>query len=108
MKKIILKNLIVISTLTLFSTSLVSANDKINITISHILTQIIQGNNMDHKEVVTNDVKSISHNFALNIIDNVFNDSSYILDGASSYARLEVDEIYKCSLQGDYKNKECR
>ena len=53
-------------------------------------------------------IVSLLLNFALNIIDNVFNDSSYILDGASSYARLEVDEIYKCSLQGDYKNKECR
>jgi hypothetical protein len=63
---------------------------------------------MDHKEVVTNDVKSISHNFALNIIDNVFNNSLNILDGASSYVRSKVDGTYKCSLQGDYKNKECR
>ena len=104
----ILKKLIVISIITLFSTSLVSANDKINITISHILTQMIQGNHMDHKEVIINDVKSIGHNYALNIIDNVFKNSSNLLDGVSSYARLETDELYKCSLQGDYKNKECR
>ena len=30
-----------------------------------------------------------------------------ILDSISAQLRLELDKQYKCSLQGDYKNKDC-
>jgi len=30
-----------------------------------------------------------------------------ILDSISAELRQEADKKYKCSLQGDYKNKEC-
>jgi hypothetical protein len=30
-----------------------------------------------------------------------------ILDSISAQLRQELDKQYKCSLQGDYKNKEC-
>ena len=30
-----------------------------------------------------------------------------ILDSISAQLRQELDKQYKCSLQGDYKNKDC-
>jgi len=88
--------------------SVVQANEKTTLIIGHIITQTIQNNNMDHQEVITNEVKSIGHNLVLNFIDNLFQNSSVILDGVSTTIKLDVDSVYKCSLQGDYKNKDCR
>jgi hypothetical protein len=47
------------------------------------------------------------HQLSLEILAVVFNNMPTILDGISAQMRLEADKMYKCSLQDDYKNKEC-
>jgi hypothetical protein len=48
------------------------------------------------------------HQLSLEILAVVFNNMPNILDGISAQMRLEADKMYKCSLQDDYKNKECK
>lgn len=86
----------------------VSANEKTTVIIGHVITQTIQGNDMDHSEILTNELKSITHQFTLSLMETLSRNLPVILDGVSSTIRLEVDDLYKCSLQGDYKNKDCR
>jgi len=88
--------------------SVVSANEKTTVIIGHVITQTIQGNDMDHSEILTNELKSITHQFTLSLMETLSRNLPVILDGVSSTIRLEVDDLYKCSLQGDYKNKDCR
>ena len=88
--------------------SSVSANEKTTVIIGHVITQTIQGNDMDHSEILTNELKSITHQFTLSLMETLSRNLPVILDGVSSTIRLEVDDLYKCSLQGDYKNKDCR
>ena len=88
--------------------STVSANEKTTVIISHIITQTIQGNDMNHSEILTNELKFITHQFSLSLIESLSRNLPIILDGVSATIRLEVDELYKCSLQDDYQNIECR
>ena len=88
--------------------STVSANEKTTVIIGHVITQTIQGNDMDHSEILTNELKSITHQFTLSLMETLSRNLPVILDGVSATIRLEVDDLYKCSLQGDYQNKDCR
>jgi|MDTC01.1.fsa_nt_gb hypothetical protein len=84
------------------------ANEKRTVINGHIITQKIMGNDMNHSEVLRNDLKFITHQFSLSLIESLSRNLPVILDGVSTQVRLEFDELYKCSLQGDYKNKECK
>ena len=88
--------------------STVSANEKTTVIIGHVITQTIQGNDMDHSEVLTNELKLLTHQFSLSLMESLSRNLPIILDGVSTTIRLEVDDLYKCSLQGDYQNKDCR
>ena len=88
--------------------SVVNANEKNTVIIGHIITQAIQGNDVDHSEILTNELKSITHQFTLSLIESLSTHLPIILDGVSAQVRLSVDELYKCSLQEDYQNKDCR
>ena len=52
--------------------------------------------------------RSLGDHFAHSLVESLSNHLPIILDGVSATIRLEVDDLYKCSLQGDYKNKDCR
>ena len=88
--------------------SVVNANEKNTVIIGHIITQAVQGNDVDHSELLTNELKLLTHHFSLSLIESLSTHLPVILDGVSATIRLEVDDLYKCSLQGDYKNKDCR
>ena len=88
--------------------SVVSANEKTTLIIGHVITQTIQGNDVDHSELLTNELKLLTHHFAHSLVESLSNHLPIILDGVSATIRLEVDDLYKCSLQDDYKNKDCR
>ena len=94
--------------LFLWFSSAANANDYNKAVTGHVITQTIQGNDMDHSEILTNELKSITHQFTLSLMETLSRNLPVILDGVSSTIRLEVDDLYKCSLQGDYKNKDCR
>ena len=88
--------------------SVVDANEKTTVIIGHVITQTIQNNDMDHSEILENELKFITHHFTLSLIESLSTHLPVILDGVSAQVRLSVDELYKCSLQEDYQNKDCR
>ena len=106
MKKLILLGLIVWLSLNAFANS-VKAETKTEAIIGHVITQALQGNDMDHTEVLTNELNALMHKFSIEMTDVLLQYMPSILDSISAQLRLELDKKYKCSLQGDYKNKDC-
>ena len=84
------------------------ADTKSEAIVGHVITQVIQGNDMDHTEVMTNELAALMHKFSIEITSVLLQNMPNILDSISAQLRLELDKQYKCSLQDkDYKNKEC-
>ena len=83
------------------------ADEKTTAIIGHVITQKIQGNDMDHAEVMGNELASIMHKLSIEMTTVLLQNMPNILDSISAQLRQELDKQYKCSLQGDYKNKEC-
>ena len=107
MKKLILLGLIVWLSLNAFANS-VKADTKTEAIIGHVITQAIQGNDMDHAEVFSNEMNNLIHQFSLDMIEIITKNMPNILDSISAELRKQADEKYKCSLQDkNYKNKEC-
>ena len=107
MKKLILLGLIVWLSLNAFANS-VKADTKTETIIGHVITQTIQGNDMDHAEVMGNELKLLMHKYSIEMTHVLLQHMPNILDSISAQLRQELDKQYKCSLQSeDYKNKEC-
>ena len=100
--------IIILNTLLWFGLSSVAkADEKTTAIIGHVITQAIQGNEMDHAEVMSNELAALMHKFSIEITSVLLQNMPNILDSISAQLRQELDKQYKCSLQGDYKNKEC-
>jgi len=100
--------IIILNTLLFVSLSSVTkADDKTSAIIGHVITQVIQGNDMDHAEVMGNELASIVHKYSIEMTTVLLQHMPSILDSISAQLRQELDKQYKCSLQDDYKNKEC-
>ena len=107
MKKILFIGLVVWLSLNAFANS-VKADTKTETIVGHVITQVIQGNEMDHSEVLTNELNALMHQFSIDIMETLLQNMPNILDSISAQLRQEIDKQYKCSLQSeDYKNKEC-
>ena len=107
MKKLLLLLVILWLGLSAFANS-VKADTKTEAIIGHVITQAIQGNDMDHTEVLTNELNTLMHQFSIDIMETLLQNMPNILDSISAQLRQELDKQYKCSLQSeDYKNKEC-
>tara|TARA_Y100001970_G_scaffold126535_1_gene156496 strand:+ start:920 stop:1246 length:327 start_codon:yes stop_codon:yes gene_type:complete len=107
MKKLILLLVVLWFGLSAFADS-VKADTKTEAIIGHVITQAIQGNDMNHSEVFKNELEILVHQFSLDMIDIITKNLPNILDSISAELRKEADLKYKCSLQSeDYKNKEC-
>jgi len=108
MKKFIATVLIINGLIWFGLSSIVKADDKNTAIIGHIITQVIQNNEMDHAEVLTNEIEKLIHQFSIEMTEVILQNLPNILDSISAQLRQELDKKYKCSLQGeDYKNKEC-
>ena len=84
------------------------SNEKTSAIVGHVITQAIQGNDMDHTEVFTNELNALMHKFSIEMTTVLLQNMPNILDSISAQLRIELDKQYKCSLQDDdYKNKEC-
>ena len=83
------------------------SDEKTETIVGHVITQAIQGNDMDHAEVMSNELAALMHKFSIEMTTVLLQNMPNILDSISAQLRLELDKQYKCSLQGDYKNKEC-
>ena len=107
MKKLILLLAILWLGLSAFANS-VKADTKTEAIIGHVITQAIQGNDMNHAEVMGNELKLLMHKYSIEMTHVLLQHMPNILDSISAQLRLELDKQYKCSLQSeDYKNKEC-
>ena len=108
MKKFIATVLIINGLIWFGLSSIAKADDKNTAIIGHIITQVIQNNEMDHAEVLTNELNALMHQFSIDVMETLLHNMPNILDSISAQLRQELDKKYKCSLQGeDYKNKEC-
>ena len=86
----------------------VKADTKSEAIVGHVITQVIQGNDMDHAEVLGNELASIMHKLSIEMTTVLLQNMPNILDSISAQLRQELDKQYKCSLQDDdYKNKDC-
>ena len=107
MKKLLLLFILLWLGLNAFANS-VKADTKTEAIIGHVITQAIQGNDMDHAEVMGNELKLLMHKYSIEMTHVLLQHMPNILDSISAQLRLELDKQYKCSLQSeDYKNKEC-
>ena len=107
MKKFFATIIILNSLLWFGLSSVAKADEKTSAIIGHVITQAIQGNEMDHAEVMTNELAALMHKFSIEMTSVLLQNMPNILDSISAQLRLELDKQYKCSLQDDYKNKEC-
>ena len=108
MKKFFATIIILNTLLFVGLSSVAKADDKTSAIIGHVITQAIQGNDMDHTEVFTNELNALMHKFSLDMLDIFLEHMPNILDSVQKELKLEADKRYKCSLQDDdYKNKEC-
>ena len=108
MKKFIATVLIINALIWFGLSSIAKSDDKNSAIVGHIITQVIQGNDMDHAEVLGNELASIMHKLSIEMTTVLLQNMPNILDSISAQLRLELDKQYKCSLQDDdYKNKEC-
>ena len=108
MKKFFATIIILNTLLFVGLSSVAKADDKTSAIVGHVITQEIQGNDMDHAEVMTNELAALMHKFSIEITSVLLQNMPNILDSISAQLRLELDKQYKCSLQDkDYKNKEC-
>ena len=93
--------------IALFIFTNAKANDYNTATITHIITETIKGTDIDYKDITNSEVQRKVHKINLNTIDSIFDFLPDIFDGFNTQMRLKADKNYKCSIQGDYKNKEC-
>ena len=107
MKKFFALIIILNSLLWFGLSSVAKADEKTTAIIGHVITQAIQGNDMDHAEVMGNELASIVHKYSIEMTTVLLQYMPSILDSISAQLRQELDKKYKCSLQGDYKNKDC-
>jgi len=107
MKKFFATIIILNTLLFVGLSSVAKADDKTSAIIGHVITQAIQDNDMDHTEVFTNELNNLIHSFTIDMMDIIMEHMPNVLDSISAELRQEADKQYKCSLQGDYKNKDC-
>ena len=108
MKKLLLLFILLWLGLNAFANS-VKAETKTEAIIGHVITQAIQGNDMNHAEVMGNELKLLMHKYSIEMTHVLLQHMPNILDSISAQLRLELDKQYKCFLQSeDYKNKECK
>ena len=107
MKKLIFLLAIVWFGLTAFANS-VKANDSTEALVAHIITQKVQGNNVD-TSVLEAEMSKLAYQFSLEMVDVLEKHLPYILEGIAQDIRMKSDSAYKCSLLKDtkIKDKEC-
>ena len=107
MKKLILILAVLWLGLNAFAKS-VQANDSTEALVAHIITQKIQGNNVD-TSVLEAEMSKLAYQFSLQMVDVLEKHLPYILEGIAQDIRMKSDSAYKCSLLKDtkIKDKEC-
>jgi len=107
MKKLIFMFFVVyIWSYAIFNATKADANEYNTAVIGHIITQKVQGNNVD-TSVLEAEVSKLAYNFALEMTDVLEKHLPVILESLATEIRQNADKEYKCKLLegGSY---ECR
>jgi ERCC4-type nuclease len=108
MKKFLATILIVNGLIWFGLTSIAKANDYNTAVIGHIITQKIQGNNVD-TSVLEAEIHKLTYKFALEMTSVLEKHLPNILESIASELRSKADSEYKCQLlkNSKIKDKEC-
>ena len=108
----IMKKLLVILAILWFGLNAfaksVQANDSTEALVAHVITQKIQGNNVD-TSVLEAELSRLAYNMSLEMVSILEDHLPYILEGIAQEIRMKSDSAYKCSLLKDTNiaDKEC-
>lgn len=108
MKKFVLIVTLLMTMLGYSNVAKANSSDYNTAVIAHILTQKMQGANVD-TSVLEQEMQKITYNFALQMTDVLEKHLPAILDSLSAQLRLKADKEYKCALLEGSKieDKEC-
>ena len=108
MKKFLATILIVNGLIWFGVTSIAKADDYNTAVIGHIITQKIQGNNVD-TSVLEAEIHKLTYKFALEMTSVLEKHLPNILESIASELRSKADSEYKCQLlkNSKIKDKEC-
>lgn len=110
MKKFVLTVILLNSLLWFGLSSIAKANtNEYNMAVlSHIISQKIQGTNVD-TSVLENEMQKLLYNYALEMTNVIETHLPTILDSLSAQIRAKADKEYKCALLKGSKieDKEC-
>ena len=87
--------------------TMAKADTKTETIVGHVITQTIQNKDMDHAEVLSNELAALMHKYSIEMTTVLLQYMPSIMDSISAELKQQLDKQYKCSLQGDYKNKDC-
>jgi len=108
MKKLILILAVLWFGLNAFAKSVQANENSTEALVAHIITQKIQGNNVD-TSVLEAEMSKLAYQFSLEMVDVIEKHLPNILEGIAQEIRIKSDSAYKCSLLKDtkIKDKEC-
>ena len=86
MKKLLFLFILIWLGLNAFANS-VKADTKTETLIGHVITQVIQGNDMDHAEVMGNELKALMHQYSIEMTHILLQHMPNILDSISAQLR---------------------
>ena len=110
MKKMILLFFLVWFGLTAFSNSVkANSSDYYLATISNVITNKIQGENVNVEQLMNDELKNVMNQFALDSLQIISQYLPVLLEGALVEMRLEIDKAYKCALleNSEIRDNDC-
>ena len=97
MKKLIIIN-ILFWALCIFIPMQVKADPKTEATVGHVISETINGSDIDISYIMEKELEAIAHQFVIESISILQAYLPAILDGVAADLRLKADENYKCKL----------
>lgn len=74
------------------------ADDYNNAVVGHVITQVIQGVDVDHSELLEAELEKIAYKVAVEMTAALEKHLPYILEALASEIRQNADVAYKCKL----------
>ena len=75
-----------------------SANDKTTAIVGHVISETIKGTDIDTTAILEQELQTLAHNYAIDMINIMQVYLPAILDGVAADLRMKADEKYKCKL----------
>ena len=97
MKKLIIVN-ILFWALCIFIPMQVKADPKTEATVGHVISETINGSDIDISYIMEKELEAIAHQFVIESISILQAYLPAILDGVAADLRLKADHEYKCKL----------